>query len=182
MTSLLRMVTALKSQTRRAKLFETILLTLLGVLMYVSQVIMSQLPNIEIVSLLIIVVTCIFGVKALFSVYIFVICEILTYGIGIWSVNYLYVWAVLCVTVLFTRKFASREFNAILGGIFGLTFDIFCSIPYFLTTGIAGGISYIISGFWFNILHCVGNLVLIYLLYTPVRSLLERTIKKHSRH
>ncbi len=147
--------------------------------MYVSQIIMSQLPNIEIVSLLIVVVTCIFGIKALCSVYIFVICEILTYGIGIWSVNYLYVWAVLCVAVLFTRKFASREFFSVLGGIFGLTFDIFCSIPYFLTAGVAGGISYIVSGFWFNILHCVGNLVLIYLLYTPIRSLLERTVEKY---
>lgn len=173
------MVTALKSQTRQANLFETILLTLLGVLMYVSQIIMSQLPNIEIVSLLIIVVTCIFGVKALCSVYVFVICEILTYGIGIWSLNYLYVWAILCITVLLTRKFASKEFFAILGGIFGLTFDIFCSIPYFLTTGIAGGIAYIVSGFWFNILHCVGNVVLIYLLYTPIRSLLERTVEKY---
>ncbi len=173
------MVTALKSQTRQANLFETILLTLLGVLMYVSQIIMSQLPNIEIVSLLIIVVTCIFGVKALCSVYVFVICEILTYGIGIWSFNYLYVWAILCIAVLLTRKFASKEFFALLGGIFGLTFDIFCSIPYFLTTGIAGGISYIVSGFWFNILHCVGNVVLIYLLYTPIRSLLERTVEKY---
>lgn len=175
----MRTVTALKSQTRQAKLFEIILLTLLGVLMYVSQVIMAQLPNIEIVSLLIIVVTCIFGVKALCSVYIFVFCEILTYGLGIWSINYLYVWAVLCIAVLLTRKFASKEFFSLLGCIFGLTFDIFCSIPYFLTTGIAGGISYIVSGFWFNILHCVGNLVLIYLLYSPIRSLLEKTIEKY---
>lgn len=149
--------------------------------MYVSQVIMSQLPNIEIVSLLIIVVTCIFGIKALCSVYIFVICEIFTYGLGIWSINYLYVWAILCIAVLLTKKFASREVFTLLGGIFGLTFDIFCSIPYFVTMGIAGGISYIVSGFWFNILHCVGNLVLIYLLYTPIRSLLEKLIDKYSK-
>lgn len=147
--------------------------------MYVSQIIMSQLPNIEIVTLLIIIVTCIFGVKAFCSVYVFVICEILTYGIGIWSFNYLYVWAILCIAVLLTRRFESKEFFALLGGIFGLTFDIFCSIPYFLTAGFAGGIAYIVSGFWFNILHCVGNVVLIYLLYTPIRSLLERTVKKY---
>ena len=81
--------------------------------MYVTQVVMSQLPNIEAVSLLIIVTTCLLGVKALFSVYIFVICEIFTYGLHIWSINYLYVWAILVIAVLCTRKFASREFFAL---------------------------------------------------------------------
>ncbi len=172
-------MTALKSQTRRAKLFEAILLSLLGVLMYVTQVIMSQLPNIEVVSLLIIVITCLMGVKALCSVYIFVICEIFTYGLHIWSVNYLYVWAILCFAVLLTRKFASRELFALISAIFGLIFGTLCSLPYFLTGGFGGGIACIIQGFWFDIIHCVGNFILTYLLYNPVRSILEKAIKKY---
>ena len=148
--------------------------------MYVTQVIMSQLPNIEVVSLLIIVTTVLFGLKAFCSVYIFVICEIFTYGISIWSINYLYVWAILVVTVFLMRKFESKELFAIISGIFGLTFDLFCSIPYFITGGVGGGVGYLIQGFWFNILHCVGNLVLTYLLYDTVKKVLEKTIKKYS--
>ena len=99
----------MKSLTQSAKkgLVTTILLTMLGVLMYVSQVIMASLPNIEIVSLLIILVTRKFGVKALLSVYVFVGLEILTYGISIWVVNYLYVWAVLVLIVLIVLKIST---------------------------------------------------------------------------
>ena len=173
-------VTVLKSQTRRVKLFRYILLTLFGVLMYVTQVVMSHLPNFEAVSLLIIVTTCLLGVKALFSVYIFVICEIFTYGLHIWSINYLYVWAILVIAVLCTRKFASREFFALLSAIFGLLFGTFCSIPYFIMGGFEGGIVYIIQGFWFDILHCVGNLVLTFILFNPLTNVLDKAIKRYS--
>ena len=148
--------------------------------MYVTQVVMSQLPNIEAVSLLIIVTTCLLGVKALFSVYIFVICEIFTYGLHIWSINYLYVWAILVIAVLCTRKFASREFFALLSAIFGLLFGTFCSIPYFIIGGFEGGIVYIIQGFWFDILHCVGNLVLTFILFNPLTNVLDKAIKRYS--
>ena len=85
------MVTNLKSQTRRLKLVELLILVLMGVLMYVSQVIMAPLPNIELVSFLTIIVTRRFGVKSLVSAYTFAFLEIMTYGIHIWSVMYLYV-------------------------------------------------------------------------------------------
>ncbi len=147
--------------------------------MYVSQVVLAVLPNIEVVSLLIIITTCVFGVKALCSIYIFVLCEILHYGIGIWSLNYLYVWAVLWLLVMLTRKFQGKEFFALLSAIFGLTFDLFCSIPYFFTIGIGGGLTYIIQGFWYDILHCVGNLVLTYFLFVPLKSVLEKTVDKY---
>lgn len=173
------MVTNLKSQTRQAKLFEIILLTLLGVLMYVSQVIMSQLPNIEIVSLLIIITTCVFGVKAVCSVYIFVICEIFTYGLGIWTINYLYVWAILWFTILLFRKNADKWTVTLVSAIFGLSFDVFCSIPYFFIGGIGGGLSYIVAGFWFNILHCIGNFTVAFLLFEPLKRILENTINKY---
>lgn len=170
----------MNSPTRRVKLFETLVLTLLGVLMYVTQVILAPLPNIETVSVLIIIATSVFGVKALCSVYIFVICEIFTYGIHIWSINYLYVWAILCIAVLLTKKFESKEFYTLISAIFGLLFGTFCSIPYFITGGITGGTVYIIQGFWYDILHCVGNLVLTYLLFSPLKSVLVKTVKKYT--
>lgn len=168
----------LKSQTRLHKLFETILLTLLGVVMYVSQVILAWLPNIEIVTVLIMVITCFFGVKALCSVYIFVICEITTYGLSIWSVNYLYVWTVLCFIVLLLRKTESKETFALVGAIYGLCFGMLCSIPYFFM-GFSAGIANIISGFWYDILHCVGNLITVYLLYEPFKKVLSWAVNKY---
>lgn len=169
----------MNSQTRRAKLFEVLVLTLLGVLMYVTQVILAPLPNIETVSLLIIIATCVFGVKALCSVYIFVICEIFTYGLHIWSINYLYVWAILCFAVLLTRKVENPIFFALLSAIFGLLFGTFCSIPYFFAGGIAAGFGYIIQGFVYDLLHCAGNFFIAILLFLPLKNVLERTVKKY---
>ena len=169
----------MNSQTRRAKLFQVLILTLLGVLMYVTQVILAPLPNIETVSLLIIITTSVFGVKALCSVYIFVICELFTYGLHIWSINYLYVWTILCLAVLLTKKVENPLFFALLSAIFGLLFGTFCSIPYFITGGFAGGIGYIIQGFVYDLLHCVGNFFITLLLFSPLKNVLEKTVKKH---
>jgi len=146
--------------------------------MYVSQVIMSSLPNIEIVTLLIILTTRKFGLKALYSVYIFVMCEIFTYGINIWVINYLYVWAVLCVIIFFVRGFDNNILFGLIAAIYGLLFGTLCSIPYFITGGLSMGISYIISGFWYDIIHCVGNLILTVLLYPPLIKVLNKSIKQ----
>ena len=166
----------MKSLTQSAKkgLVTTILLTMLGVLMYVSQVIMASLPNIEIVSLLIILVTRKFGVKALLSVYVFVGLEILTYGISIWVVNYLYVWAVLVLIVLIVRKIDNAYFYAVISSIYGLLFGTLCSIPYFITGGIAMGVGYIVGGVGYDLLHCIGNFVLLIILYKPLIKVMNK--------
>lgn len=174
------MVIALKSHTqsvRLNKLAEIILITLLGVLMYVSQVIMAALPNIELVSLLIILATRKFGPKAFLSVYVFVGCEIATYGLGLWNVNYLYVWSILCFTVLLIRRVDSAIVYTLISAMFGLLFGIFCSIPYFLMGGISMGVANIISGIGFDITHCIGNGILAFLLYGPLTTVMNKLIK-----
>ena len=145
--------------------------------MYVSQVVMSSLPNIELVSLLIILVTRKFGIKAFYSVYIFVACEILTYGISEWVINYMYVWAVFCVIILLFRKIDSAVFYALISAIFGIMFGTLCSIPSFIIGGVSMGISYILAGFWFDILHCGGNFILVLLLFKPLSKALEKALK-----
>lgn len=167
----------MKSRTLSVKLIELILLTMLGVLMYVSQVIMSSLPNIELVTFLIIITARKFGYKSFLSVYVFVGCEILTYGLSIWVINYLYVWAILCLVICLLRKIDSAVFYAIIAAFYGIIFGTLCSVPYFITGGFAAGISYIIGGFWFDILHCGGNFVLVLLLYKPISKVLNKIIK-----
>lgn len=145
--------------------------------MYISQVIMSGLPNIEIVSLLIIITTRKFGVKALSSVYVFVLCEILTYGLSMWVINYIYVWAILCVIICFLRKIDNVVIFALVSAIFGLLFGCLCSVPYFIIGGISMGIANIISGIGFDLLHCGGNFILTLILYKPLSSALDRAVK-----
>lgn len=145
--------------------------------MYVSQIIMASLPNIEIVSLFIILITRKFGIRALYSIYIFVFCEIFTYGFSMWVINYLYVWVILWFSVFIIRKIDDVWVYSILSAIFGILFGTFCSIPYFITGGIGGGIGYIISGFWYDILHCAGNLISVSILYKPLTNIMNKLVK-----
>ena len=170
----------LHTQSDKKNLAEYILLALLGVLMYVSQVLMSQLPNIEIVSLLIILTARTFGYKSLASVFVFVGLEILTYGISLWVINYLYVWAIWCFVICIFRKIDNVWFYTVLSSFFGILFGTLCSIPYFFSGGFGFGISYIISGLRFDILHCIGNLVLTLILYKPLTQALNRALKPHN--
>ena len=57
--------------------------------------IMSFLPNIEPVSLMVMLFAVVFGWKWVYPVYLYVVMEILFYGISLWNINYLYIWAVL---------------------------------------------------------------------------------------
>jgi len=175
------MVIPLKLQTRRLRLVELLILVLMGVLMYVSQVIMAPLPNIELVSFLIIITARRFSFKSLISVYVFAFLEIMTYGFHIWSINYLYVWAVLALIVISLRKIDNVVLYTIVSGIFGMAFGTLCSIPYFITGGISMGVAYIISGISFDIPHCIGNIVLTAILYIPITKafnyILGKTLK-----
>lgn len=166
----------MKSHTLRHKLIEIILLALLGAIMFVTQVIMAPLPNIELVSFLIILTTRKFGIKSLWSVYIFVILEILYHGLHLWVMSYLYVWAILVFIILFVRKLDSVMLYTLISSIYGFLFGTLCSVPYFITGGIGGGISWIISGIvsGFDIYHGVGNFVLMFLLYKPISKVFEK--------
>lgn len=175
------MVTNLKLRTRLLKLVELIILVFMGVLMYVSQVIMAPLPNIELVSFLIIIVARRFGFKSYISVYIFAFLEIMTYGIAIWNVMYLYVWAILALVVIPIRKIDNVFLYTAVSGVFGILFGTLCSVPYFITGGVSMGVAWIISGFSFDITHCIGNVVLTAILYIPITKaynyILNKTLK-----
>lgn len=135
---------------------------------------MAALPNIEIVTLLFILITRRFGIKALYSVYVFAFCEILTYGFHIWSINYLYIWAVLVLVILPLRKIDNVLVYTLIAGIYGLLFGTLCSIPYFITGGITLGVSYIITGISFDFLHLFGNTLTVFFLYRPLTVVMNK--------
>ena len=54
--------------------------------------------------------------------------EILFYGINLWSINYLYIWAVLAVVALLLKDMQSAFGWAMVSGVFGLLFGVLCGI------------------------------------------------------
>lgn len=159
---------------RTNKLAQLLVLVMLGVILFISKWILQLLPNIELVSLLLMVYTYKFGIKALIPTYIFVALEIIIYGINIWNVMYLYVWAVLVFVCLPLRKIRKGWLFAIISGLFGLSFGCLCSIPYFFTIGAEFAVSWVISGFTFDCIHAGGNFLAALVLYMPLTKALDR--------
>lgn len=160
------------------KLRELTALAVFAALMIALQVAMSQLPNIEPVTLLIILATVFMGPKALMAVFVFVLAEGLIYGFHIWWINYLYVWPLLVLIVWALRRWSHPLVWAVVAGFFGLFFGTLCSIPYFFTGGAGAGIAYIIQGIPFDLIHCVSNIAIVALLFYPLEKVLAKVLPK----
>ena len=70
---------------------ELVLFAILGAMCFLGKLLMAGLPNIEPVSLLVILFAITFGCKALYPIYTYVLLEFLIYGFNLWSINYLYI-------------------------------------------------------------------------------------------
>ena len=152
--------------------FEIVLFGVLGALTFAAKFVMSSLPNIEPVSLMIMLFAVTFGWKALYPTFLYVAMEILFYGINVWNIYYLYIWAVLLVAALLMRKMEEPLGWAILSGTFGLLFGVLCApvLIFLLNYTVEQAI---IMGVAFDIVHAVGNLVA-GILVLPMSGLLFR--------
>lgn len=152
---------------------------MLGALTFGAKVAMSGLPNIEPVSLMVMLFAVVFGWKGLYPVYLYVLLEILLYGINLWNINYLYVWLVLFVCAYGLRKLKNPLWWALLAGVFGLAFGLLCSPVYMAAMGsVSYGIRWWIAGLPFDVPHAIGNFVIALLLFAPLRKLLTRLYSK----
>lgn len=159
--------------------------SLVGIMLAVivaSKLALASLPNIELVSFLIIVFTKKFKRKMLFVIPAYILVEIMIFGFDImWVLPYCYIWPLL---YLLTRIFGRTESAAILAvmsGFFGLVFGFLCSFPrIFIVTGtnptatLSAAIAYWIAGIPYDIIHGVSNFVIMLVLYIPVSKVFKR--------
>lgn len=141
---------------------------LLTGLLFALQVAMAGFPNIEPVTLLLILYTLYVPKLVPFIICAFILLEGFTYGFGIWWLHYLYTWPLLAFLAHRLRRNKSRMMWACFSGAFGLSYGALCAIPYFLAGGFYMGFSYWVSGIPFDLLHCVGNTALMFFLFTPL--------------
>ena len=160
-------------RAREAALFGT-----LGAMTFAAKMAMMGLPNIEPVSLMVMVFAVTLGKKALYPIIVYVLLEFMVFGIQLWSINYLYVWPLLAWWAWRLRTMDSPLGWGILSGTFGLLFGALCAPVYLLTGGPAAAVSWWISGIPFDLLHGAGNLVLALVLFRPLRQLMERSLER----
>ncbi len=162
------------ANTSLTKTREAVRLGLLAAVLFTAKMIMAPLPNIEPVSTLIAVYVSVLGWKALIPVYLYVLLEISVWGLGYWSVCYLYVWAVLVLAAYRLRRMESSVGWAVLSGAFGLCFGALCALTYWAVGGWAFAVSWWVASIPFDLIHCAGNFAMTLVLFRPCKRVLER--------
>lgn len=157
---------------------EVALFGLLGGLTFSAKVAMMGLPNIEPVSLMVMLFAVTFGIKAVYPIYVYILMEFLLYGLNLWSINYLYIWLVLAVGAWLLRSVRNPLAWALLSGAFGLLFGALCLPVYLITGGPAFALTWWVNGIPFDLLHGAGNFVIALVLFAPMRKLLEQLMRQ----
>ena len=163
----------------------TIDITLIGMMvavLEVCKVALMGLPNIELTTFWIIIFTLFFGRKIIFVIPVFILLEGTMFGFQIWWIMYLYMWPSLALLTRIFRKQDSVWFWSVLSGLYGLFFGFFCAIPYVFIGAVNGGIksglyagfTWWIAGIPYDLIHCIGNFVLMLVLYRPIRYAMKK--------
>lgn len=173
-------------KTARFRLFELLITSILGALIFAAKVAMAALPNIEPVTLLLVLSTLCFGASAFISCGIYIVLEGLFYGFSTWWIPYLYAWPLLVLLTLLFRRRKSPFFWAIFSAVYGFLFGfMFLPVNYFVY-GMANNPElvtlYILNDIPFNALHAVGNFVTVLFLLPPLCKGLNAALSRISHH
>lgn len=149
-------------------------IALLSAILYVSKVALEAFANVELISTLIIVYTLVFGRETFLIITVFNLFELIQWGFGSWWVSYLYVWPLLCLSVLLLKKLVKEEFLvwSVVAGCFGLIFGGLFAIAY-IPIDPSYALAYWISGLPWDVGHGGCNFVLTIVLGKPLYKVLR---------
>lgn len=152
---------------------------MLGALMYASKFIMELLPNVHLLGVFVISITVVYGMKALYPIYTYVLINGLFAGFATWWIPYLYVWTVLWLaTILLPQKMHPKLAPFVYMGVCALHGFLFGTIfapaqALLLGFNFEQTIAWIIAGLPWDAIHGVSNFFC-GILISPLISLLKR--------
>ena len=149
------------------RVLRLVLSGLMGALLVVSKQAMSGLPNLEPVSLLIILFALELPRETPGAITVFILLQGVLYGFGLWWVMYLYVWYLLAVLAWLLRRMDNAFGWAVFSGAYGLCFGGLCAAVYLVAKTPAFALSWWLSGLSYDVMHGAGNFVIMLLLYRP---------------
>lgn len=158
---------------------ELIIFSMLGVIIFLSDLIMEFLPNIHGVAMFIALFTLIYRAKALIPIYVYVMLTGLYAGFALWWIPYLYIWTILWAFIMLIPKNSKNTFKFILSCAFcslhGLLYGTLYAPLQAIMFGLSfkGMIAWIIAGLPFDIVHMCGNFAMSFLII-PLYKLLKK--------
>lgn len=160
---------------------EIVLFSILGSILFISQISLSFLPNIEIVSLLVILYTLVYGKKSMFSIGIFILEEGIFYGFGTWWMGYVLIWPTLVLLTLILKRWINGKFLAlsIFSAVFGLLFGVLYAMPYAIMGDFSFAFTYWLRGIPFDLVHMLGNYFVMIILGETVYNIIVKMNKAY---
>jgi hypothetical protein len=140
-----------------------VLLAFCSSIIFVGKFALVHLPNIEVVTFLLIVFTLVFKLKEVLLIStVYTIVELLIWGVS----EQLYIWTVIVlITALFRNVFKENFLLwSILSGFFGITFGLMCALPIYLLTDKTVTIAYLWANIPYDVIHMVSNYMIMLLL------------------
>lgn len=150
---------------RYKKLVDIIVFTLLGVIMFLSKLLMEFLPNFHLLGMLTVAYTIVYRKDALKPIYVFVLLLGLYNGFALWWIPYLYIWTLLWAVVMLLPKNMKPKVAVpvymLVSGLHGLLFGTLYAPAQAIMFGLnfRGMIAWIIAGLPWDAIHAVGNVV-----------------------
>ena len=143
-------------------------------ILFAAKEALAALPNIEVVTVLLLAYTLRFGRKTLLVILAFVFLELFLYPAGTWWLMYLYIWPLWYLTVrLFARLRPSPALWACAAGGFGLAFGALCIPAHIFFHGVPGALGWWVAGIPMDLIHGAGNFVLTLVLLPTLDRLLS---------
>ena len=160
-----------------------IIFPILGVIMFLSKILMEGLPNIHLLGMLTMTYTIVYRTKALIPIYIYVLLNGLFAGFNMWWIPYLYIWTILWgITMLLPKRMPKWLALAVYPTaccIHGLLYGTLYAPAQALMFGfnLEQTVAWIIAGIPFDIIHGIGNFALGFLIL-PMSELMRKLEKK----
>lgn len=142
---------------------EMAVFSMLGAVMYASKMIMEIAPNIHLLGVFTIAFTVVYGKKALYPIYVYVMMNGAFCGFAAWWVPYLYLWTVLWGVVMLLPKKMPKKVKPLVymivcamhGFLFGTLYAPAQALLYGLS--FKAMIAWIVAGLPFDFIHGVSN-------------------------
>ena len=162
----------MKLTTREVAVF-----AMLGSIMYASKMLMEIAPNVHLLGTFVIAFTLVYGKKALYPIYVFVLLTGVYAGFATWWVPYLYLWTVLWgVTMLLPKNMPKKikplvymTVCAMHGFLYGILYAP--AQAFFFGLNWEGTLAWIMTGLPWDFLHGISNFFCGILILPIVRAL-----------
>ncbi|NLC55038.1 MAG: hypothetical protein GX769_04070 [Erysipelothrix sp.] len=155
-----------------------VLIAFLSALLVVAKEALSVVPNVEVVTLLLLVYTKLLGCKTtLYITFIFTTIQAIIYPPHLWVITYYLIWPTLVVGAGLLFKLKPNVYViAIYAAVFGLLFGAFDSVILSFVYGFHTFAPIWIRGLPWDLVHGFSNYLTALLLYEPLKKNLEKLI------